>query len=115
MIRRPPRSTLFPYTTLFRSLTGEDVRSITHARGSGRLYVSTKYRVVVLDPEDGRELADYAPTIEQGSRPPRPSLHAPTPPVVAPDGTIYVVDDSYRLHEIGRASCRERVKISVVA
>src|SRR2546425_8160482 len=24
MIRRPPRSTLFPYTTLFRSLTGED-------------------------------------------------------------------------------------------
>src|SRR3712207_1952207 len=26
MIRRPPRSTLFPYTTLFRSLQGEDVR-----------------------------------------------------------------------------------------
>src|SRR3712207_7455972 len=24
MIRRPPRSTLFPYTTLFRSLLGED-------------------------------------------------------------------------------------------
>src|SRR3989449_6334530 len=24
MIRRPPRSTLFPYTTLFRSLTGEE-------------------------------------------------------------------------------------------
>src|SRR2546427_6395719 len=28
MIRRPPRSTLFPYTTLFRSLRyGEDVRA----------------------------------------------------------------------------------------
>src|SRR3712207_8055520 len=26
MIRRPPRSTLFPYTTLFRSLVGEVVR-----------------------------------------------------------------------------------------
>src|SRR3712207_7942354 len=25
MIRRPPRSTLFPYTTLFRSRTGEPV------------------------------------------------------------------------------------------
>src|SRR3989442_7185727 len=25
MIRRPPRSTLFPYTTLFRSMTGDDV------------------------------------------------------------------------------------------
>src|SRR3712207_8197295 len=26
MIRRPPRSTLFPYTTLFRSQTGGDLR-----------------------------------------------------------------------------------------
>src|SRR3712207_8408192 len=26
MIRRPPRSTLFPYTTLFRSTTGPDPR-----------------------------------------------------------------------------------------
>src|SRR2546422_7832926 len=25
MIRRPPRSTLFPYTTLFRSVPGDDV------------------------------------------------------------------------------------------
>src|SRR2546426_8133107 len=25
MIRRPPRSTLFPYTTLFRSLTGKQI------------------------------------------------------------------------------------------
>src|SRR2546422_11332124 len=32
MIRRPPRSTLFPYTTLFRSLSGEDLlRLIDHA------------------------------------------------------------------------------------
>src|SRR2546422_3936972 len=27
MIRRPPRSTLFPYTTLFRSLAARDQRS----------------------------------------------------------------------------------------
>src|SRR5687768_17896845 len=27
MIRRPPRSTLFPYTTLFRSEGGDDVKS----------------------------------------------------------------------------------------
>src|SRR3712207_8910800 len=26
MIRRPPRSTLFPYTTLFRSLDGSSIR-----------------------------------------------------------------------------------------
>src|SRR5688572_32537152 len=28
MIRRPPRSTLFPYTTLFRSLLGEGFHSV---------------------------------------------------------------------------------------
>src|SRR3712207_7247051 len=26
MIRRPPRSTLFPYTTLFRSMVGRELR-----------------------------------------------------------------------------------------
>src|SRR3712207_8551663 len=30
MIRRPPRSTLFPYTTLFRSLPGPQVRRRQH-------------------------------------------------------------------------------------
>src|SRR5256885_9128563 len=30
MIRRPPRSTLFPYTTLFRSQAGADVRARMH-------------------------------------------------------------------------------------
>src|SRR2546430_6154041 len=33
MIRRPPRSTLFPYTTLFRS-SGVDVEPAPGARGS---------------------------------------------------------------------------------
>src|SRR3712207_7966412 len=45
MIRRPPRSTLFPYTTLFRSSSPEPSRSHravpraapVRARGSGRL------------------------------------------------------------------------------
>src|SRR3712207_8386750 len=30
MIRRPPRSTLFPYTTLFRSLVPLDHREVDH-------------------------------------------------------------------------------------
>src|SRR3712207_7877797 len=30
MIRRPPRSTLFPYTTLFRSARGRDSQSRSH-------------------------------------------------------------------------------------
>src|SRR5260370_8780119 len=32
MIRRPPRSTLFPYTTLFRSLPSADSRDWTRRR-----------------------------------------------------------------------------------
>src|SRR3712207_7276128 len=31
MIRRPPRSTLFPYTTLFRSAVAEDVPRVGRA------------------------------------------------------------------------------------
>src|SRR3712207_8348871 len=34
MIRRPPRSTLFPYTTLFRSYYGV-LDGITHVYGTG--------------------------------------------------------------------------------
>src|SRR5437868_10455824 len=32
MIRRPPRSTLFPYTTLFRSDAGAGRRALSHRR-----------------------------------------------------------------------------------
>src|SRR2546430_5712690 len=48
MIRRPPRSTLFPYTTLFRSLLGREVNErdtsigiiMTFALGLGILFLS---------------------------------------------------------------------------
>src|SRR2546427_8423424 len=36
MIRRPPRSTLFPYTTLFRSRIGVLARAPPRARPAGR-------------------------------------------------------------------------------
>src|SRR2546422_7688305 len=34
MIRRPPRSTLFPYTTLFRSVSSSRVRIVTVVFGA---------------------------------------------------------------------------------
>src|SRR5687767_16002883 len=38
MIRRPPRSTLFPYTTLFRSIaTGDSGNGMTHGTIAGML------------------------------------------------------------------------------
>src|SRR2546430_11379552 len=42
MIRRPPRSTLFPYTTLFRSLRGLPVVSRTAAAAKIGAVIVTK-------------------------------------------------------------------------
>src|SRR5256885_4308074 len=38
MIRRPPRSTLFPYTTLFRSSTGSGVDRVHPRPEAGRVH-----------------------------------------------------------------------------
>src|SRR5258705_11785064 len=41
MIRRPPRSTLFPYTTLFRSFVGSEAMLsllLSHGKTTGRDY-----------------------------------------------------------------------------
>src|SRR3712207_8728740 len=48
MIRRPPRSTLFPYTTLFRSyfrfcLSYRDVEELMAARGVILTYEAVRY------------------------------------------------------------------------
>src|SRR5256885_5559083 len=40
MIRRPPRSTLFPYTTLFRSLSSDPGKSLAAAE---ELYIPRAY------------------------------------------------------------------------
>src|SRR3712207_9289369 len=41
MIRRPPRSTLFPYTTLFRSAVG-------HTNGNNRQAIAMVFRKVLV-------------------------------------------------------------------
>src|SRR3989441_2279766 len=47
MIRRPPRSTLFPYTTLFRSDRSEDARGENDERADqGRLALGLCLRLV---------------------------------------------------------------------
>src|SRR5256885_9610875 len=45
MIRRPPRSTLFPYTTLFRSHCGAPAVDVT-GLDEGGLYAEARQRVV---------------------------------------------------------------------
>src|SRR2546426_8389619 len=56
MIRRPPRSTLFPYTTLFRSIViSEAVRSVLVAAG----VAAATIRVIPsgVDPDEVRRAA----------------------------------------------------------
>src|SRR5258708_18995535 len=47
MIRRPPRSTLFPYTTLFRSdcILGHRAISRSGGRPSGKSNASKRFRI----------------------------------------------------------------------
>src|SRR3712207_9095573 len=47
MIRRPPRSTLFPYTTLFRSHRGDEAVQMFAVMGAGRPLVDGVHRGVV--------------------------------------------------------------------
>src|SRR2546425_8985341 len=49
MIRRPPRSTLFPYTTLFRSLRGKADDLAVAAQGGARQHPSPRDLVAGLD------------------------------------------------------------------
>src|SRR2546430_7146629 len=59
MIRRPPRSTLFPYTTLFRShvdqhalVIDQQNPSILYAGNDGGVYKSTDYGSTWTDLKD---------------------------------------------------------------
>src|SRR5437588_7312279 len=42
MIRRPPRSTLFPYTTLFRSIPGPDGAAASAPNGSRNTFTISR-------------------------------------------------------------------------
>src|SRR3712207_6593563 len=57
MIRRPPRSTLFPYTTLFRSSPTRSYRSYRHA-SSG--YTTTTDRQTMIDEQTKQLIIDTA-------------------------------------------------------
>src|SRR3712207_7925054 len=60
MIRRPPRSTLFPYTTLFRSRRGRErervhPHAVGHRRGARQLVLQrVEQRLVVVRVDVGR-------------------------------------------------------------
>src|SRR5687768_18378660 len=101
MLRRPPRSTLFPYTTLFRSLAkvvapGQEAVHVVFLAG-----VDDEQLVVRRDDERAVALADVDEVdLEQPLLLQRLLLHPPR---------FTAVLDLHGIAEIGRASCRERV------
>src|SRR3989475_9809642 len=91
MIRRPPRSTLFPYTTLFRS--EQATMGYGYGLSASLLQMTRSYTVFA---NGGRVI-------------PATMVKTDEPPVGVP------VFSPRTANEIGRASCRERVEISGVA
>src|SRR2546422_4987463 len=74
MIRRPPRSTLFPYTTLFRSRQGEPrLRDRRHAREAPLLLLHR--REAELGEARDRPLADLVERSEEHTSELQSRLH----------------------------------------
>src|SRR5256885_8612787 len=55
MIRRPPRSTLFPYTTLFRSLS----ESMATAARRGENFIEQAHGSAIDDEDTGQEVPPF--------------------------------------------------------
>src|SRR2546422_9303486 len=84
MIRRPPRSTLFPYTTLFRSQPLGD-NYILRPAAPQRHPAPLPHRPLERIERVGRETAELADRALHGSVTPRRSrLASPSPPAPSP-------------------------------
>src|SRR5689334_24918011 len=94
MIRRPPRSTLFPYTTLFRSNNPDASFPTDVTRDDAGLRLPGRDHAGAIGPDEPRLLAFH-----EGER----AQHVD-------DWNAFRDAD----RQIGRASCRERVEMSVV-
>src|SRR3712207_7948165 len=74
MIRRPPRSTLFPYTTLFRSRGPGETQPVLLGTGMGALVGADAPRPVLVQPhapeEAGAGTAGAAPGLVLLAEPP---------------------------------------------
>src|SRR5256885_14521595 len=105
MIRRPPRSTLFPYTTLFRSELRTEQGKLEDILGSE----STMRRLICKEIEaDAKQFADARRTLIQEEKKVVAEVKVvdePTTVIISDKGWVRTRQG----HEIGRASCRERV------
>src|SRR3712207_8931749 len=69
MIRRPPRSTLFPYTTLFRSVHQQVVDGLVHlVRVEAEPHRQRALRVEVDEEHPASELRERRTQVDRGGR-----------------------------------------------
>src|SRR2546422_5129810 len=125
MIRRPPRSTLFPYTTLFRSLpNGDRADNPIKQVASGRFGVTTDYLVRAEEleikiaqgskPGEGGQLPGHKVTALIA----RLRHSVPGVPLISPrpHHDIYSIEDLAQLiHDLKQVNPRARVGVKLVA
>src|SRR5256885_14746836 len=113
MIRRPPRSTLFPYTTLFRSpidanLVAEVRQRLAQMSPAQRAYSRLKQLLNTGD----KLPPDFSVVRASGPEAPQVFARASGKPLTQGISSLFTYDGYHGLflHElqIGRASCRER-------
>src|SRR5690606_41701424 len=115
MIRRPPVSTLFPYTTLFRSRAASEVRS-TFTRNGGNLgepgsvsYLFSQKGTILAR---GSEEEIMLTALDAGAEDVRDNGDGTFEVITAPSDLETVrqaLEQEGVQIEIGRASCRERL------
>src|SRR3712207_9043548 len=69
MIRRPPRSTLFPYTTLFRSARHETLRAfvpLAEQADWDMITAGQRVQVIKRDPASGRGVLQFGTELVVG-------------------------------------------------
>src|ERR1051325_9195486 len=90
MIRRPPRSTLFPYTTLFRS----DTWLLVSETALGRNYCGTRLRSESPDGEYSVGFPDPRETFHDGPASPESTLPWLTPWRIVVIGSLKTIAES---------------------
>src|SRR3712207_9302225 len=104
MIRRPPRSTLFPYTTLFRSGVIESLLEVADTLLIGGAMCFTFFKAQGYEVGESLVENDYVEEARRLLKEAGEKLVLPVDVVVAER-----MEEDAGGEKIGRASCRERV------
>src|SRR3712207_9349090 len=107
MIRRPPRSTLFPYTTLFRSYV-DLVRAHGEVGAPQAGFTECLNNLVQGNAAMWYDATSAAGSLEAEDSPVRGKIGYVAAPVVETESAGWLYAWSWSI-QIGRASCRERV------